>query len=203
MLHNMGNWYTLWQLSMQKHICIQKHKHTYRSIINMLWTTALTQILLVNNCMKCSNKCIIKATKQSLSKLVDTISSKTYIFFLPDGLGAALDICNLNTRPGCENGGTCANAYHSFDQDVDYFCFCLSGFTGHNCEATGLLTILTLLKLFSTCIHYDTMSLHSKPVGSNTHFWFINVLSLYYCYRTTFCWVVSVLYNETCTLCLL
>ncbi|XP_071819452.1 uncharacterized protein [Apostichopus japonicus] len=53
-----------------------------------------------------------------------------------DGLGAALDICNLNTRPGCENGGTCANAYHSFDQDVDYFCFCLSGFTGHNCEAT-------------------------------------------------------------------
>ncbi|XP_072051695.1 uncharacterized protein [Amphiura filiformis] len=47
-----------------------------------------------------------------------------------------LDICNLGTRPPCRNGGVCFNDYHSFDQDVDYFCQCPVGFVGHNCENT-------------------------------------------------------------------
>ncbi|XP_072013269.1 uncharacterized protein [Amphiura filiformis] len=45
-----------------------------------------------------------------------------------------LDICQLTGQRMCLNGGTCWNNYHSYDQDVDYFCECPIGFIGHNCE---------------------------------------------------------------------
>jgi hypothetical protein len=48
----------------------------------------------------------------------------------------ALDICNQGVRPPCEQGAQCSNAYHSFDQDVDYYCDCPSGYIGHNCETS-------------------------------------------------------------------
>ena len=33
-------------------------------------------------------------------------------------------------------GGTCHNAYHDYDGDIDYYCDCPVGFIGHNCETT-------------------------------------------------------------------
>ncbi|XP_022082302.1 mucin-2-like isoform X2 [Acanthaster planci] len=50
------------------------------------------------------------------------------------GDAPALNICSLGERPPCQQGAQCSNAYHSLDQDVDYYCACPVGFIGHNCE---------------------------------------------------------------------
>ncbi|XP_071785173.1 uncharacterized protein [Asterias amurensis] len=53
---------------------------------------------------------------------------------LTTGDNPTLDICVLSDTPNCEQGAPCSNTFHSFDQDVDYFCTCPVGFIGHNCE---------------------------------------------------------------------
>ncbi|XP_038068270.1 uncharacterized protein LOC119737763 isoform X5 [Patiria miniata] len=49
----------------------------------------------------------------------------------------SLDICSLPDRPPCEQGASCSNAFHSYDNDVDYICNCPIGFIGHNCETVS------------------------------------------------------------------
>ncbi|XP_041457583.1 mucin-17-like [Lytechinus variegatus] len=46
------------------------------------------------------------------------------------------DICNVvrPERPDCQGGAPCYNSYQSFTSDVDYYCDCPIGLTGHNCE---------------------------------------------------------------------
>ncbi|XP_022082334.1 uncharacterized protein LOC110974776 isoform X2 [Acanthaster planci] len=46
----------------------------------------------------------------------------------------SLNVCSLEDTPDCEQGATCSNAFHSFDNNVDYICNCPVGFIGHNCE---------------------------------------------------------------------
>ncbi|XP_033625680.1 serine-rich adhesin for platelets-like [Asterias rubens] len=45
-----------------------------------------------------------------------------------------LNICQLGSKPACTRGAGCFNLYHNFDQDIDYYCQCPTGWTGHNCE---------------------------------------------------------------------
>ncbi|XP_030829219.1 mucin-3A isoform X29 [Strongylocentrotus purpuratus] len=45
-----------------------------------------------------------------------------------------LDVCTIGTELACQNGGACKNMYQSFSQDMDYYCDCPIGWTGHTCE---------------------------------------------------------------------
>ncbi|XP_033625807.1 mucin-17-like isoform X2 [Asterias rubens] len=54
------------------------------------------------------------------------------------GDSPALDICNKAERPPCRQGAVCSNTFHSIDQDVDYFCACPVGYSGHNCQTESV-----------------------------------------------------------------
>ncbi|XP_071785176.1 uncharacterized protein [Asterias amurensis] len=54
------------------------------------------------------------------------------------GDSPALDICNKAERPPCRQGAVCSNTFHSIDQDVDYFCTCPVGYSGHNCQTESV-----------------------------------------------------------------
>ncbi|XP_030831233.1 mucin-17 isoform X5 [Strongylocentrotus purpuratus] len=78
------------------------------------------------------------------------------------------DICNVvrPDRPDCQGGAPCFNSYQSITNDVDYYCDCPIGLTGHNCETVAPDPCASApCQNGGNCMSFNTYYTCSCPLG--------------------------------------